>query len=475
MSVKNVKDRKEPTRGQVAAPLAGDTGRIIRLFLLCSVAAFLLGAILVPDRAQMFSGLRAIMLYPAQITKDYFFIGSISGTLLNMALVGAVCVGMLFLPGAVTKGSTVAAFFLTMGFSTWGINFLNIWPFFLGVFLHSVARQKPFAAFTDLAMFSTALCPLISELLLRYPNSGSEMHSITVRGGLLALGVGALIGFLTPAMAGHSPNLHKGYDLYSAALPGGLLGIFMVAALYKTAGVELPEIGGTLGDSHPVFFCVFLGLFFVGCFVAGFFLNGKSVRGYIALLHDTGHKVDFTAKYGPGLALMNMGVYGLFIMLYYIVIRAPMNGVTFGVVFCMVCFGAAGAHPGNVWPIMIGYILVSFLGVNAINAQAIIAGLCFASGLAPIAGAYGWWAGVIAGAAHYTLVTSIPAMHGGFCLYNGGFTSLLVAIIIVPQLEMFCKTREEWAALQPKDSKDELPDKTPDKALDKALDKDKKA
>ena len=27
------------------------------------------------------------------------------------------------------------------------------------------------------------------------------------------------IGFLTPAMAAHSPNVHKGYDLYSAALP----------------------------------------------------------------------------------------------------------------------------------------------------------------------------------------------------------------------------------------------------------------
>ena len=29
-----------------------------------------------------------------------------------------------------------------------------------------------------------------------------------------------LIGFLTPALAAHSPNVHKGYDLYSAALPG---------------------------------------------------------------------------------------------------------------------------------------------------------------------------------------------------------------------------------------------------------------
>ena len=125
--------------------------------------------------------------------------------------------------------------------------------------------------------------------------------------------------------------------------------------------------------------------------------------------------------------------------------------MTLGIVFCMVCFGAAGAHPGNVWPIMLGYILASFAatalgGPFAVNAQAIMVGLCFASGLAPIAGNYGWWAGVIGGAMHYALVTSVPAIHGGFCLYNGGFTALLVAILLVPQLEMFCKTREQRLA-----------------------------
>lgn len=70
-------------------------------------------------------------------------------------------------------------------------------------------------------------------------------------------------------------------------------------------------------------------------------------------------------------------------------------------------------------------------------------GLCFASGLAPIAGNYGWWAGILAGGMHYFLVTSIPAIHGGFSLYNGGFTSLVIATILVPQLETFCKTKTQ--------------------------------
>lgn len=417
----------------------------VRTFLSVFPLFALAAAVLSPDRAEMLTGLASILMSPAQITKDYFIIGSVSGTFLNMALVGAVYAAMMYIPKTVVKGSTVAAFFLTCGFCTWGINFLNIWPFILGVLVLSLVKRQPFSQYVDLAMFSTALCPLVSELLLRYPGT-DEVHGITLASAALALVVGMAVGFLTPALAGHSPNLHKGFDLYSAALPGGLLGFFAVAMLYKTAGHDVPVIAATLGESRPEIAITFCGVFFVFCIAAGFLLNGKSFKGYLDLLKDSGHKVDFTAKYGPGLAIMNLGVYGLFIVAYYALIGGSFNGVTMGIVFCMMCFGAAGSHPGNVWPIMIGYILASQLGVNAVNAQSIMIGLCYASGLAPIAGVYGWWAGVIGGAAHYTLVTSVPALHGGFCLYNGGFTALLIAVILVPQLESFCKTKAERKA-----------------------------
>ena len=403
----------------------------------------------------MFSGFAQILMSPAQLTKDYFEVGSVSGAFLNVALVGFACTAMAFLPGAAVNGLTIAAYFLTTGFSFWGINFLNMWPFFLGVMLHALARRESFAKYVNLAMFSTALCPLASELLLRYPESG-EPRGVTLTGVVLMLAVGMLIGFLTPAMAAHSPSVHKGYDLYSAALPGVLLGLFAVAVLYKSLGHAVPEIAATLGESHPAVVWGFCAVFFGLCVLAGWQLNGRSFGGYADLLRDTGHKADFAAKYGAGLAVMNVGVYGLMILAYYIFVNAiqgdalaGFNGVTIGIVFCMVCFGANGAHPGNVWPIMVGYVAFSYAatlgfgGVFPVNAQAIMVGLCFASGLAPIAGNYGWWAGVLAGGMHYFLVTSIPAIHGGFSLYNGGFTSLLIAVILVPQLETFCKTKEQ--------------------------------
>ena len=85
---------------------------------------------------------------------------------------------------------------------------------------------------------------------------------------------------------------------------------------------------------------------------------------------------------------------------------------------------------------------------TAINAQAIVIGLCFANGLSPVAGKYGWWAGIVFGVLHYALVTSVPFTHGGFLLYNGGFTAALICFLFIPVMEMFFKTKDEKAALR---------------------------
>ena len=144
------------------------TGKILRRFLLVLTLFFYSYAFAMPDRREMLSGLTAILLSPAQVTKDYFIIGNLSGTFLNMALTATACLALTFLPGAVIKGSTVVAFILAMGFTTWGINILNIWPFFFGVFLCTLLRKQKIASCIDAAMFTTisagpsgsALCPL---------------------------------------------------------------------------------------------------------------------------------------------------------------------------------------------------------------------------------------------------------------------------------------------------------------------------
>ena len=228
---------------------------IIRIFLLASSAAYLIGAIAAPDRGEMMSGLAQILMSPAQLTKDYFEIGSISGTFLNVALVGFVCAAMTCLPGAAVSGLTIAAYFLTTGFSFWGINFLNMWPFFLGVMVHALVRKEPFPKYVNLAMFATALCPLASELLLRYPGS-EEVRGVTLGGVVLMLVVGMLIGFMTPAMAAHSPNVHKGYDLYSAALPG------VAGCVWLMESFRAHAANPVLWDYAPLLLAIVCGMLF---------------------------------------------------------------------------------------------------------------------------------------------------------------------------------------------------------------------
>ena len=44
---------------------------------------------------------------------------------------------------------------------------------------------------------------------------------------------------------------------------------------------------------------------------------------------------------------------------------------------------------------------------------------------------------------HFTLVASVPLLHGGFCLYNGGFTAALICFLFIPVMEMFFRTKED--------------------------------
>ena len=152
--------------------------------------------------------------------------------------------------------------------------------------------------------------------------------------------------------------------------------------------------------------------------------------------------------------LMNVGFYGLYILMYYNIIGAEFNGVTFGVIFCMLSTCNSGTHPGNIWPITLGYALASqifqrvapMVGgdyVQYLNAQPIIVGLCYANGLSPIADKYGWFYGLVAAMAHFCMVTTVPQLHGGMCLYNGGFTAALVCLLMIPALERHFRTKGE--------------------------------
>ena len=431
-------------------------GSFLRLFFGFITLCFLIAAVCMPDRKDMFTGLWKILSQPSKISANYFAMGGYAATFLNMGLVGLACLALFGVFKGTPNNVSTLGVLLTIGFGSWGINILNIWPSILGVVVYGLVKKEKMGSLVNAMLFSTGIAPLITELMIRYLTP--EAIGFSWQGIGLSLFVGLIIGFFLPAGLAYSPKVHKGFDLYSAALPVGMTAFFLNAILYKTMGRELPK---ALSDLDPAsmqvasastvnIFCLIV---FVLCIVFAFLL-GCRPKDYWKLLSDPETVTNFSSTYGNATFLMNVGVFGLFILGYYNLIGANFNGITFGIVFCMLATCNSGSHPGNVWPIMLGYAVASvafgwlagLVGGSfafKINAQAIVVGLCYANGLSPIADKYGWRYGFIAAVMHYLLVTSVPSLHGGYCLYNGGFTAALICMILVPELERFTKTKEE--------------------------------
>ena len=416
--------------------------------------AFLVAALLMPDRANMLSGLYAIMTQPAKVSTNYFALGGYAATFLNTALVSFVCLGIFCLPQSGPNQKTVLAYLLVLGFTTWGINLLNIIPSFLGVLLYCWIKKVAPGTQVNAMFFSTGAAPLITDLFIRYPYQ--EVVGFTWHGVLLGTVVGMMIGISMPAGIAHSGKVHKDFDLYSAALPLGLISFMLQAVFYNAMGLSIPKAPGpeTLQVASPMIINSLCLVLFGAAILCGSLLFEGSWKGYGTLLKGDNHKEDFLQKYGPGPVLLNLGFVGLTILAYYNLIGVPLNGITFGCILCVVSCSACGSTPVTILPIMLGYAVGS-LGLgwisgalggdfrDVIYAQPIAVGLCFATGMSPICGHYGPMAGFGAAMLHLCMVTVLPSLHGGFCLYNGGFTAALVCLIVVPQLEQFCRTREE--------------------------------
>ena len=66
-------------------------GSFLKLLFAFLTGAFLIGAVCMPDRAQMFTGLWQILSQPSKVSTNYFAVGGYAATFLNMGLVGFVC------------------------------------------------------------------------------------------------------------------------------------------------------------------------------------------------------------------------------------------------------------------------------------------------------------------------------------------------------------------------------------------------
>ena len=124
----------------------------LKLFFGFFSACFLVAAPLMPDRAEMFSGLWKILSGTCKISANYFAQGGYAATYLNMGLVGLFCTALCCLPGAKPNQVTTLGVLLTIGFGSWGINPLNMIPTILGVCLYCAVKKEKLGAMTNAMM-----------------------------------------------------------------------------------------------------------------------------------------------------------------------------------------------------------------------------------------------------------------------------------------------------------------------------------
>ena len=441
---------------------------IILLNLAFFVATPIARAVTGVSRELFMSNLLDIFTGPAKLVTDYFSLGCLASTLFNAAICGSACTLIILISDARANSTTFAAYILVIAHCFYGLNFVNMWPPFIGVLVYCMVRKKPVSDNLHIAMFSTALSPFISDFLFFYPPASAfKIGGISVLGIALSITFGILAGFLVPALLPGTAAMHRGYNMYKAGLAIGILGIFVYCFLYKTFGIAPHNTGFDSSATYEAFgntYYIFMNVFFVAIFlcalILGYFRNGRSFRNYRELTSSAGYGLDFADKFGMPLCLVNFGVYGLCILAYLnIVFWLPtvfpflpdgvgFTGPTVGVTFAALTFSADGQHPKNVAPVALGYtalfslVCAICLSVGAeipwtLSSQAYINGLAFATGLCPIAGSYGFKYGVIAGVVSAIICTSTAAMHGGFVLYNGGFNAGLAAIILIPILDFY--------------------------------------
>lgn len=252
----------------------------------------------------LIEGWKNILITPCPLITDYFGVGGVAGTFFNAAVCSLSCLLFTHLCHGRTNASFLAAYMLLIAHCFYGMNFINIWPCYIGVIIYYCYKKKDFREHLHIAMFSMAFGPLVSEMLFRYTLGSAyvqgEVH-ITPAGILLTLAVGLAAGLALPGMLEGALWMHKGYNLYNGGLAFGLVGGLLYAFLYKSLGRQsegptapnFPFYDG-IGESNWLFANVFFILLFGGTLLCGWVLNGKSFKGYKKLTEETGHWSNFS-------------------------------------------------------------------------------------------------------------------------------------------------------------------------------------
>lgn len=393
--------------------------------------SFIVLALVIDTPSNIVNGIFKIIVHHDILITDYIKVGGLGAALINSAVLTLVNIYIIWKHKININGPVISAIFIIMGFAFFGKNIFNVWPIYIGGYIYSRYQKTNFKNVILITMFATALSPLVNEFAY-------GLNLPVPIGILLGILVGILVGFIIPPLSAHMLKVHDGYNLYNIGFAAGFIGT-IIMSIMKSYGFTV-ENQIILSNEYDILLKIFFTIFFLTLITLGYFFNNKSFKGYKRLLWFTGRLItDFTLLTSFGLTLINMGLMGLIGIIYVIILGGIINGPVIGGLLTLAGFSAFGKHPKNSIPILLGVLLGSFLITKEINPTILIISGLFGTSMAPISGTYGYLAGILAGFIHLSVVMNVGYLHGGINLYNNGFSSGIVATILVPIIDAFKK------------------------------------
>jgi len=250
---------------------------------------------------------------------------------------------------------------------------------------------------------------------------------------------GLSIGFILPTLASQMLKVHHGFNLYNLGFVSGVVGTVYVSLFRSYGFLTESRMIWTTGNNGIL--GVFLVLLFSLMIITAIGIGKKGLMAsQVSIWQYSGRLItDFIALEGWGPTLFNMGIMGIFSSFYIIAVRGDLNGPTLAGIFTLVGFSAFGKHLRNTIPILLGVGLGALTKSWAITDPAIQLAALFGTTLAPVSGEFGWKSGVLAGFIHSSVVLNVGVLHSGFNLYNNGFAGGIVAMVLVPLLEVIIR------------------------------------
>ena len=414
-----------------------DSRHRVLFFLLAAVIILLIAtAVLVDGPGRALSGFVELQLHPARLIHDFVEIRGIGATLINGALVGSIGLFLVLLNKVSLSGPTYAAILTLIGFGLFGKTPFNIVPIFFGVYLSAKYVGKSFKEYIIIALFGSALGPLVSTLAFELGLPYTVSLIIAIAGG-----VGT--GFLLPAIAVSMLHLHQGYNLYNIGLTCGFFGLF-AASLMRAGGHRFKPALNWFGEFSPVLILIVPVLSILLVAVGVLLEKGRVLRDFLAIQKIPGRlPSDFMDMESTGGALVNSGAIGLLFSAYVLVIGADFNGPVIGGLFTIIGFAAFGTHVKNSLPVLGGVVTCTLVFGMPLAAPGPVLAAIFGTTLSPIAGQFGPLAGFIAGFIHLVMVSFTGSWHGAMNLYNNGFAGGLTAALIIAVLQWYKNNKAE--------------------------------